>query len=92
MTSNQVTAIGVWIIAIGVIAVGGKYGIKEYKNLYWKNNPNVSTFNDIDSRCKKIFDNVVRGYCIESELRDRGLTEKEYNAYVEWYNSKLLGK
>ena len=30
MDTNKVTAIGVWIIAIGVIAGGITYGVKEY--------------------------------------------------------------
>ncbi len=93
MDTNKITAIGVWIIAIGVIAVGAKYGIKEYKNLYWKNNSDTSKFSDINSEClrKSIMNTYIdQGNCIGRELRDKGLSVEEYNEWAEWYNSKRL--
>ncbi len=93
MNTNKITAIGVWIIAIGVIAVGAKYGIKEYENYYWKNNPDRSTFSKINSDCLR--ESIMNTYtnqswCIGEELRRKGLSGEKYNEWVEWYNNKRL--
>ena len=93
MKSNQVTAIGVSIIAIGVVAAGSIFGVKEYKNYKWRNNPNTSAFNDINSEClrKKIMNKYHdNNLCLSLELDRRGLSAKEYNEWVDWYNSKRL--
>ena len=91
MKANQITALGVSIIALGVIAVGSIFGVKEYKNYKWKNNPNTSTFEDINSECiKESIMNTYSdtSYCLSLKLSAKGLSSKEYNEWANWYNSK----
>ena len=87
MKANQITAIGVSIIALGVIAVGAKYGVKEYQNYKWENNPNTSKFNQIYGQCitaSITSDFRTNAKCVSSELSSKGLSIDEYNEYVEW--------
>ena len=91
MKANQITAIGVSIIALGVIAVGAKYGVKEYQNYKWENNPNTSTFDDINRECiKESIMNTSSDFslCGRLKLRAKGLSIDEYNEWVKWINSR----
>ena len=91
MKANQITAIGVSIIALGVIAVGAKYGVKEYQNYKWENNPNTSKFNQIYSQClsESIMSEVrTTGRCVYLELSSKGFSIDEYNEWVEWSNNR----
>ena len=93
MKANQITALGVSIIALGVIAVGSIFGVKEYKNYKWRNNPNTSVFDDINREC--LLKKIMNAYhdnnlCLSLELRKRGLSAKEYNEWANWYNSQRL--
>ena len=60
---------------------------------YWKNNPDRSTFNKINSDClrESIMNSyTIQVYCIADELRRKGLSLEKYNEWAEWYNNKRL--
>ena len=74
------------IIALGVIVVGAKYGVKEYQNCKWENNPNTSEFNQLYRQClsESIMSEVITtGSYVYLELSSKGLSIDEYNEWVE---------